>query len=85
MRGPVETILEVGKAKELPKEGFKDEVERYLTRRQTKPWEILYSKVYMSQLPVVEKALEATFEAREREVLRLSFGDDLCGLSGGAC
>jgi hypothetical protein len=46
------------KAKELPKEGFKCEVERHLTGKETEPWEILYFKVYKSQLPVVEKALE---------------------------
>jgi hypothetical protein len=42
-------------AKSLPKEGFKNAVDRHLTG---KPWEILYFKVYKSQLPVVEKALE---------------------------
>jgi hypothetical protein len=46
------------KAKELPKEGFKGEVERHLTGKETEPWEILYFKVYKSQLPIVEKALE---------------------------
>jgi hypothetical protein len=46
------------KAKELPKEGFKCAVERHLTGKETEPWEILYFKVYKSQLLVVEKALE---------------------------
>src|SRR5882724_5505113 len=46
------------KAKELPKEGFKCVVERHLTGKETEPWEILYFKVYRSQLPVIEKALE---------------------------
>ena len=46
------------KAKSLPKEGFKSEVERHLTGKETEPWEILYFKVYKSQLPIVEKALE---------------------------
>jgi hypothetical protein len=46
------------KAKNLPKEGFKSEVERHLTGKETEPWEILYFKVYKSQLPIVEKALE---------------------------
>jgi hypothetical protein len=44
------------KAKELPKEGFKCAVERH--EKETEPWEILYFKVYKSQLSVVEKALE---------------------------
>ena len=47
------------KAKEMPKEGFKCAVERYLTGKETEAWEILYFKVYKSQLTVVEKALEA--------------------------
>lgn len=46
------------KAKELPKEGFKCAVERHLTGKETEPWEILYFKIYKSQLSVVEKALE---------------------------
>jgi len=46
------------KAKEMPKEGFKSAVERHLTGKETEAWEILYFKVYKSQLPVVEKALE---------------------------
>jgi hypothetical protein len=45
------------KAKELPKEGFKVEVERYLSGKETEPWEIMYFKVYKSQLNVIEKAL----------------------------
>ncbi len=48
------------KAKKLPKEGFKTEVERHLTGKETEPWEIIYFKLYKSQLPVVEEALERT-------------------------
>jgi len=48
----------VHKAKELPKEQFKREVERHLTGMETEAWEIIYFKLYKSQLPVVEKALE---------------------------
>ena len=48
----------VHKAKELPREEFRREVERHLTGKETEPWEILYFKVYKSQLSVVEKALE---------------------------
>jgi hypothetical protein len=46
------------KAQELPKEEFKREVERYLTGQETEPWEMLYFKVYKSQLAVIEQALE---------------------------
>jgi hypothetical protein len=34
------------------------EVERHLTGKETEAWEIIYFKLYKSQLPVVEKALE---------------------------
>jgi hypothetical protein len=46
------------KAKEMPKEEFKQTVERHLTGQETEPWEIIYFKVYKSQLPVIEQALE---------------------------
>jgi hypothetical protein len=45
------------RAKELPKEGFKVEVERYLSGKETEPWEIMYFKIYKSQISVIEKAL----------------------------
>ena len=45
------------KAKELPKERFKLEVERYLSGKETEPWEIMYFKLYKSQLKLVEKAI----------------------------
>ena len=37
---------------------FKREVERHLTGKETEAWEIIYFKLYRSQLSVVEKALE---------------------------
>lgn len=46
------------KANELPILDFKREVERHLTGKETEPWEIIYFKLYKSQLPVVERALE---------------------------
>jgi len=46
------------KAQALPKEEFKREVERHLTGKETEPWEIIYFKLYKSQLPVIEQALE---------------------------
>jgi hypothetical protein len=48
----------VHKVKQLPKEQFNREVERHLTGKETEAWEILYFKVYKSQLGVIEKALE---------------------------
>jgi hypothetical protein len=48
----------VHKAKELPKEEFEREAERHLTGKESRPWEPIYFKVYKSQLPVIEQALE---------------------------
>jgi hypothetical protein len=48
----------VHKARELPREEFKREVEKHLTGQETEPWEIIYFKLYKSQLPVIEQALE---------------------------
>ena len=47
------------KAKELPKEEFKREVDRHLTGQDSEPHEIVYFKLYKSQIPVMERALEA--------------------------
>jgi hypothetical protein len=46
------------KAREMPKDQFKQEVEKELTGRETEPWEIIYFKLYKSQMPVVEQAIE---------------------------
>jgi hypothetical protein len=46
------------KASELPLRAFKREVERHLTGGETEPWEIIYFKLFKSQLPVIEQALE---------------------------
>jgi hypothetical protein len=46
------------KARQMPKEEFKQEVERELTGKETEPWEIVYFKLYQSQMPVIEKAIE---------------------------
>src|SRR5579862_2467166 len=46
------------KARALPKEQFKHEVEKELTGRDSEPSEIIYFKLYKSQIPVVEQAIE---------------------------
>src|SRR5260370_24034472 len=46
------------KAREMPKEEFKREVEKELTGKDTEPWEIIYFKLYKSQIPVIEQAVE---------------------------
>jgi hypothetical protein len=42
----------------MPKEQFKREVEKELTGQETEPWEIVYFKLYKSQIPVIEQAIE---------------------------
>jgi len=46
------------KAREMPKEELKREVEKELTGRETEPHEIIYFKLHKTQIPVVEEALE---------------------------
>ena len=46
------------KAQELPKDTFKREVERHLTGQETESWEIIYFKLYKSQIPIIERAFE---------------------------
>ena len=46
------------KAKEMPKDQFRREVERELTGEDKEPWEIVYFKFYKSQIPVIDRALE---------------------------
>jgi len=53
-----ESATWVHKAQALSKEEFKRAVEKHLTGKDTEPWELLYFKVYKSQLPVIEHALE---------------------------
>jgi len=46
------------KAQSFPKEEFKREVERHLTGKDTELTEIIYFKLYKSQVPVIEQAVE---------------------------
>jgi hypothetical protein len=46
------------RARELPKKSFKQEVEKDLNGSESEPWEIIYFKIYKSQIPVIEQALE---------------------------
>lgn len=46
------------RARSLPRQEFKREAERHLTGKNSEPWELLYFKVYESQLKVIEQALE---------------------------
>jgi hypothetical protein len=46
------------KARELPKDQFKREVEKELTGLDTEPTEIIYFKFFKSQISVIEQAIE---------------------------
>ena len=46
------------KARELSKEDFHRAVEREFTGKLTEPWQIVYFKMYESQIPVIERAIE---------------------------
>ncbi len=48
----------VHKARSMPREEFSRAVEKELTGRETEPHEIIYFKIYKSQAPVIEQAVE---------------------------
>ena len=47
------------KARVLAKEQFRHEVEKELTGKDSEPSELIYFKVYKSQIPVIEQAIES--------------------------
>jgi hypothetical protein len=46
------------KARQMPKEDFRREVEKELTGREEEPSELIYFKLYKSQIQVIEQAIE---------------------------
>ncbi|MGO9124521.1 MAG: hypothetical protein ACLP6G_06485 [Terriglobales bacterium] len=46
------------RARQMPKEQFKRAVEKELTGKESEASEIVYFKLYKSQIPVVEQAIE---------------------------
>ncbi len=48
----------VHKARTMPREDFKREVEKELTGKEEEPSELIYFKVYESQIQVIEQAIE---------------------------
>jgi hypothetical protein len=42
----------------MPKEAFKREVEKEINGEDSEPSEVIYFKVYKSQIPVIEQAIE---------------------------
>jgi hypothetical protein len=57
-RGNFDCATWLHKARQMPKDDFKKAVENELTGKETEPWEIIYFKLYQSQMPVIEKAIE---------------------------
>src|SRR5215470_2235164 len=53
-----ESAIWLHKARSLPQVEFKHEVEKHLTGKDTEPYDLITFKLYKSQLPVVERALE---------------------------
>ena len=53
-----ESAIWLHRAREMPTEDFKREVEKELTGKEEEPWEIIYFKVYKSQIPVIEQAID---------------------------
>ena len=48
----------VHKAREMPREDFRRAVEKELTGKAEEPSELVYFKLYKSQIPVIEQAIE---------------------------
>ena len=46
------------RARKMPKEEFKRAVEKELTGKDSEPSELIYFKVYKSQIPIIEQAIE---------------------------
>ncbi len=46
------------KARSLPRDQFKRAVDQHLTGKDTEPTEIVYFKLYQSQIPVIEQAID---------------------------
>jgi len=54
-------------------------VEKELTGREEEPSELIYFKVYKSQIPVIEQVIEtAALILWHRQIARLLSGDGLC-------
>jgi hypothetical protein len=76
-----ESATRLHKARQMHKAEFQQAVEKELTGKDSEPSELIYFKVYKSQIPVIEQASEvAGLDARLRQVPGLLPGDDLCRL-----
>jgi hypothetical protein len=71
------------KARALSKEDFRRAVEKELTGREEEPSELIYFKVYKSQIPVRAGDRDGSPNAGHGQIARLLSGDDLRRLPGG--
>src|SRR3989475_8281117 len=53
-----ESAIWLHRAREMPTEDLKREVEKELSGKEEEPWEIIYFKLYKSQIPVIERAID---------------------------
>ena len=53
-----ESAIWLHKARQMPTDAFKREVEKELTGKEEEPSEIIYFKIYKSQIPVIEQAID---------------------------
>jgi hypothetical protein len=76
----------------MPKAEFQREVEKELTGKDSEPSELIYFKVYKSQMPVIERVIEAAAlmlgtDKSRGYCLEMICADSLAGASiaGGKC
>ena len=72
------------KARELPKEDFRREVEKELTGKEEETSELIYFKICKTQIPVIDQAIETVALRLGRDKSRLLSGDDMRGLPRGS-
>jgi hypothetical protein len=53
-----ESAIWLHKAREMPSDEFKREVQKELTGKDEEPSDLIYFKLYKSQIPVIEQAIE---------------------------
>jgi hypothetical protein len=59
------------KAKAMSHQEFQHEVEKELTGQDSEPHELIYFKVYKSQIPVIESDRDRGHDARQRQITRI--------------
>ncbi len=67
------------KARSLPRDQFKREVDQHLTGKDTEPTEIICFKFYQSQIPVIEQAIKTAALTLGTDKLEMICADFLAG------